>query len=522
MGYGILAARNMRKPTVFIGSSNKGLPVARALSGALADCAAAKVWDSGDLGVFRLSHTLIESLVNSLPQFDFAILVLTADNATRTRGTSQQTPRDNVIFEIGLFMGALGRNRTFLVCDKSDRTALPSDLWGLKLAMFDGASADDLAVSIHPAAELIRREIESRVDRYEVDFLKAYLSIIRPKTPLSSTYSDIITNDYDRLRAAVRELERREDWEALLEVKSRLGEYFEYCGKYDDGVEFGELYARALEQLDNKEQAIWVRVKHLGYLLILAGKHELGREQISDALLRFDTLENPDSDSVRECKFYCYRYLGISWMRDSLIVDKHEALDRARKYFDAADQVVESFPALSRKHKELEARLLGNFGNLTLEQGQIEPALANYIRSLELFQQLEDSEHIGIAHLKVAESQIRGNKTDDNTEVSLDRAEALFLNLGWVEGQARVMEQRARLCRLKAFAATSPEEKIKYFKLSKRWASNSNVLYESIGLQQAAGRVNEFADEMERLSASAFPRIVGFDTPSQPESPKAD
>ena len=493
----------MRKPTVFIGSSTKGLPVARALSGALADCAAAKVWDSGDLGVFRLSHTLIESLVNSLPQFDFAILVLTADNSTRSRGTSQQTPRDNVIFEIGLFMGALGRNRTFLVCNKADRTALPSDLWGLKLAMYDSASADDLSASIRPAVDLIRREIESRVDRYEVDFLKAYLSIIRPQTPLSSTYSDIITNDYDRLRAAVRELEHREDWEALLEVKSRLGEYFEYRGKYDDGVEFGELYARALEKLDNKEQAIWIRVKHLGYLLILAGKHERGRDQITEALLKFDTLDNPDSESVRECKFYCYRYLGISWMRDNRIVDKHEAMERARKYFEAADRMVQSFPEDSKKYKELRARLLGNLGNLALEQGRIEEALANYRRSLGLFQQVEDPEHIGIAHLQIAQSQIKGNVTDDNTDMLLDKAEAIFLDLGWVEGQARVMEQRARLHRLRSLAAESAKDGAKHSKMSTRWASNSKVLYESIGLRKAAGRVDELAEEMERHSSSA-------------------
>jgi len=447
-----------------------------------------------------LSQTTIESLVTSLPDFDFAILVLTSDDITTIRGESQQTPRDNVIFELGLFMGALGRNRTFLLCNRAHRIALPSDLWGLNLAMYHCLSTDDLSASLVPAAELIRRAIQSRLDRYEVDFLKAYLSLIRPETPLTNTYSDIIAHNYDRLRVAVKQIEHREDWDALLEIKARMGEYFEYCGKYVEGIEFGELYARALEQLGNVEEAIWIKVKHVAYLLILAGKHELGRRHISDALLRFDALGNPDSASVRECKFYCHRYLGISWMRDSLVTDKNEALRQAKACFDVADGLARCFPEGSKKHNELRARLLGNSGNLALEQGQIEAALSNYERSLELFRQVDDTEHIGIAHLQIAQAQIKGRIIDDGTELLLHKAEAIFLNLGWVEGQARVMEQRSRLLRLKAVNAASREARLDCARISAHWALNSKLLYESIGLRQAAGRVEELADEMERIA----------------------
>ena len=70
-------------------------------------------------GVFEASSTSIESLVTAAKQADFAALVLTAD---RYNGIAEHkakpSPRDNVIFELGLFMGALGRERVFILKPK--------------------------------------------------------------------------------------------------------------------------------------------------------------------------------------------------------------------------------------------------------------------------------------------------------------------------------------------------------------------------------------------------------------------
>ena len=60
-----------------------------------------------------LSTETLENLVAVLPKFDFAVLVLTGDDLTTSRHIKTASPRDNVVFETGLFMGRIGRERTF-------------------------------------------------------------------------------------------------------------------------------------------------------------------------------------------------------------------------------------------------------------------------------------------------------------------------------------------------------------------------------------------------------------------------
>jgi predicted nucleotide-binding protein len=58
-------------------------------------------------------------------------LVLTADDVTIRRGRKSHAPRDNVVFELGLFIGSLGRERTYIVTEKSVDLRLPTDLLGV-------------------------------------------------------------------------------------------------------------------------------------------------------------------------------------------------------------------------------------------------------------------------------------------------------------------------------------------------------------------------------------------------------
>jgi len=64
-------------------------------------------------------------------QVDFAVLVLAPDDLTISRGKRKACPRDNTIFELGLFMGALSRDRTYIISPKSLDLKIPTDLLGV-------------------------------------------------------------------------------------------------------------------------------------------------------------------------------------------------------------------------------------------------------------------------------------------------------------------------------------------------------------------------------------------------------
>jgi predicted nucleotide-binding protein len=124
----------MAKPSLFIGSSHEGLDFARAARSLLAEDAEVTVWKEG---FFRLGSTYIENLVNSLPRFDFAVLVFTPDDLVNSRQVEAFGPRDNVIFELGLLMGHLGRSRTFILHQGNANLKIPTDLSGVTTASYE-------------------------------------------------------------------------------------------------------------------------------------------------------------------------------------------------------------------------------------------------------------------------------------------------------------------------------------------------------------------------------------------------
>src|SRR5262245_44949084 len=103
----------MSRPKVFVGSSKASIGVARMVANRLESDRVAdiQIWDEG---VFSLNQGFLEKLLAVLVEFDFAVIVWGPDDITESKGDSKASPRDNVIFECGLFMGAVGRERVFI------------------------------------------------------------------------------------------------------------------------------------------------------------------------------------------------------------------------------------------------------------------------------------------------------------------------------------------------------------------------------------------------------------------------
>ena len=149
-----------RKPRVFIGSSTEGKPIAEEIQLGLKDVAECTIWSQG---VFGVSQGYLESLVKATGNFDFAVLVATPDDAQTKRGKRLPSPRDNVVFELGLFMGALGRDRTCLVYCSDRPIDLPSDLAGMSAATYPRRSDDNLAAELGPVCTQLKSVLRQGV-----------------------------------------------------------------------------------------------------------------------------------------------------------------------------------------------------------------------------------------------------------------------------------------------------------------------------------------------------------------------
>ena len=143
---------------MFIGSSSEAKTIAYALQENLEGDADVTVWDQD---LFRSSRYIVESLEAVLHTFDYALFVLSGDDVTTIRGTSQDSVRDNVLFECGLFIGRLGRERCLFLIARSDSLHLPSDLAGLQPLTYESTRTDNLNAALGPACNKIRNILDA-------------------------------------------------------------------------------------------------------------------------------------------------------------------------------------------------------------------------------------------------------------------------------------------------------------------------------------------------------------------------
>ena len=147
------------KPRVFIGSSVEGLEIARAIQSELQYDYSVEIWNQNT--VFGLGTSTIEALEDAAKAYDYAIFVFTPDDLIQRRDKQSSVPRDNVIFEAGLFIGQLTRFKAFVVQPRGRNIQLPTDLNGLTTATYD-PDAPIIDAAIGPACRQIRLAIQTR------------------------------------------------------------------------------------------------------------------------------------------------------------------------------------------------------------------------------------------------------------------------------------------------------------------------------------------------------------------------
>jgi hypothetical protein len=147
------------KPRVFIGSSAEAADIAHAVQENLEHDALCRVWDQG---VFKLSGNTLDNLLNAVRDYDFAVFVFQLDDIVQIRNQAMRAARDNVVFEFGLFIGGLGKERVFyLVPKKSVNMHLPTDIIGVTPGNYEPQDKpEDLLSALGPFCNRVRRQIK--------------------------------------------------------------------------------------------------------------------------------------------------------------------------------------------------------------------------------------------------------------------------------------------------------------------------------------------------------------------------
>lgn len=149
------------RPVLFVGSSTEGLKVAKQIQVGLSHSGClVTVWTDN---VFVPGHYTMEDLENKVQSADFGVLVCTSDDHVTNvdRGTDRHAPRDNVILEIGMSLGALGRARTFLVHPRGANLKIPTDLLGITPVDYVADDPANLASHLAPVCTQISDVIAS-------------------------------------------------------------------------------------------------------------------------------------------------------------------------------------------------------------------------------------------------------------------------------------------------------------------------------------------------------------------------
>ena len=154
------------KDTLFIGSSSEGLSTARAIKEQFDTEMDVTLWNEG---VFKMNASYLESLLRASNSYDFAILVFTPDDLVTSRSQTQSVPRDNVIFEHGLFLGRLGPNRAFIVCEET--TKVLSDYAGITIATYRVRQDGNVLAAVGSACNRIRTAIEQERQQPKIGVL---------------------------------------------------------------------------------------------------------------------------------------------------------------------------------------------------------------------------------------------------------------------------------------------------------------------------------------------------------------
>jgi len=247
------------KPRIFLGSSTQQEKLLQALTRGLQDIADVEPWTT----VFNPGVSTLERLVELTREVDFAAFIFAMDDWT-SKGpkpdpeSAQASPRDNVVFEAGLFGGALGIRRTFILHARGAK--LPTDLNGLTAIRYDPDTTPQIVRQIN---QTLRKAIqdEGRIRSLEGDWWQLSLTARTEQEPSAISLLAIRRDRAGTLEVAGRswqaegKLSARYWSEASKEHMDPAGIFFFWKGERPLEPNAPELEGTAEIRLESPERA---------------------------------------------------------------------------------------------------------------------------------------------------------------------------------------------------------------------------------------------------------------------------
>lgn len=148
-----------QRPHVFIASSVEGIDVAYTIQELLEYYFECTVWDQD---IISPSSVALLDLISEAQRADYGIFVFSLDDTVKIRGVEKLSARDNVIFELGLFVGSMGISNCFIVLPKAELDFhLPTDLAGITMLKYNSQRLDgNLKAALGPVSNQIKKAIQ--------------------------------------------------------------------------------------------------------------------------------------------------------------------------------------------------------------------------------------------------------------------------------------------------------------------------------------------------------------------------
>ena len=147
------------KIRIFIGSSTEGLKIARKIKSGLSHDAHVDTWADGIFD--EPGKAYIEVLEEILNNYEYGIFVFNPDDKIFSRGKQLSIPRDNVIFEYGMFLGKHTRRKAFFILPRGVDIKIMTDVLGITCLNYD-PSNPNVQSSVSDACDQIRDLIQKR------------------------------------------------------------------------------------------------------------------------------------------------------------------------------------------------------------------------------------------------------------------------------------------------------------------------------------------------------------------------